>query len=123
MIKKYYTNEKTYTFDVEEEYKVKTKILYGKCRENGKRAWLDKFGIQFEGENRFEASETPRPQTFEPKVYIVYECCPMYPEDSIPITTFHNSLKEAKAYVKRINETSGGDIYATIYEAVVKGGN
>lgn len=53
---KYYANGKTYTFDVSEAYETRCGIVcYGKCRENGKFAWIDGKGIQFVGEERFEA--------------------------------------------------------------------
>ena len=52
----YYANGKTYTFDIisAENTRYGT-ILWSKCRENGKMAWLDANGIRFEGEGRFEA--------------------------------------------------------------------
>lgn len=56
MMKKYYANGTTYTFDVAEAYETRLGIVcYGKCRENGRMAWLDGKGIQFVGESRCEA--------------------------------------------------------------------
>ena len=112
--KVYYTESKIYTFDVTEETEVKVPMWYAKCRENGKMAWLDKEGIQFEGEQRFQASTSPF-QTR--KCYITYEHDWRYPEDSIDITRFHNTLEEAKAYAERIRLEFDGDILVDIYEA------
>lgn len=56
MKKTYYVNGRILTFDVIEEGEVKVPVWYAKCRENGKMAWLDNHGIQFEGEQRFAAS-------------------------------------------------------------------
>ena len=110
--KTYYTNDGTYTFDVIEEDEVKVPMWYAKCRENGKYAWIDREGIQFEGENRFKASTEP---TNANKYYITYECDPLYPNDCIPITRFHNSLKEAKSYAEKTMCEFG--IYVDVYEA------
>lgn len=58
--KAYCVNGNIYTFDIDEAYTSKSwcgTIWFGKCRENGKTAWLDSQGIQFEGERRFEATE------------------------------------------------------------------
>ena len=54
----YYAKGKTYTFDVinAEETRCGT-MWWSKCRENGKMAWLDANGIQFDGEKRFEAQK------------------------------------------------------------------
>lgn len=52
----YYARGKTYTFNVINAENTRCGIVcYGKCRENGKMAWLDANGIQFDGEKRFEA--------------------------------------------------------------------
>lgn len=52
----YYANGKTYTFDVINAENTRCGTMWwSKCRENGKMAWLDANGIQFEGEKRFEA--------------------------------------------------------------------
>lgn len=58
MTKKYYTNtsEKIYTFDVLETHETRIgTVWWGKCQENNRYAWLDENGIQFVGEDRFEA--------------------------------------------------------------------
>ena len=56
MITKYYANGTTYTFEITETYDTRCGVIaYGKCRENGKSAWIDNKGIQFVGEERFEA--------------------------------------------------------------------
>ena len=56
MMKKYYASGKTYTFDVMEAHETRIgTVCYGKCRENGRMAWFDGKGIQFVGEERFEA--------------------------------------------------------------------
>lgn len=63
MMKKYYANGKTYTFDVMEANETRLgTVWYGKCRENGRYAWLDGKGIQFVGENRFEATKLEETQ-------------------------------------------------------------
>ena len=79
---------------------MKTTVYYAQCRENGKIAWLDYHGIQFEGEDRFEASTKPICKT--ETCYITYEHDPLYPDDCIPVVRFHNSLEEAKAYAKEM---------------------
>lgn len=110
----YFIGSKSYTFDVIEETEVKVPMWYAKCRENGKMAWLDKEGIQFEGEQRFQASIDPY---YGRKCYITYERDYRYPEDSIDITRFHNTLEEAVAYAERVRLESYGDITVHIYEA------
>lgn len=113
--KTYYTEDNTYTFDILSEYEVKVPVWYAECRENGKTAWLDRHGYQFEGEGRIAASTTPVKQV--DKTYITYEYTPMYPDDCTPITLFHNTLAEAEAYAERIMQESYGDIAVEIYEA------
>lgn len=60
-MKKYTIGCKVYTFDILETHELcgehKGEICYyGKCRENGKYAWLDEQnGVQFEGESRLIA--------------------------------------------------------------------
>lgn len=95
--KVYYTEDNIYTFDVTEETEVKVPMWYAKCRENGKMAWLDREGIQFEGEQRFKASTNPIQKT---ECYITYEYDPLYPNDCIPVTRFHNTFEEAKVYAE-----------------------
>lgn len=58
MIKRYRIGNTIYTFDVTytEETRCGTMWL-GKCRENGKEAWLDSRGVQFIGERRVDATE------------------------------------------------------------------
>ena len=70
MKKHYFANGKTYTFDIiyTEETKCGT-VQLGVCRENGKTAWLDSRGIQFEGGRRFEATE----MCAEPRVPYGYQ--------------------------------------------------
>ena len=54
----YYASGNTYTFDIKEAYNTRCGIVcYGKCRENGRFAWVDDKGIQFVGEKRFEAQK------------------------------------------------------------------
>jgi hypothetical protein len=107
----YYVDGKKYTFDVVEVMEVKVPMWYAKCRENGKKAWLDREGIQFEGGERFKASTKPT------KLYITYECDPRYPEDCMPITRFHDTLEDAEIYAKRTEQEFCGDICVDIYEA------
>ena len=110
-MKQYYANGKTYTFDITEETEVKVPMWYAKCRENGKMAWLDREGIQFEGEKRFQASTEPATKGR----YITYEYDPLYPDDCIPVTRFHDTFAEAEAYAK--NTMWQFDICVDIYEA------
>ena len=112
MEKTYYVNGQVLTFDIIEESEAKIPVWYAKCRENGKTAWLDNHGIQFEGERRFAAS----PEQVR-KCYITYEHNPLYPEDFMPITLFHDTLEEAECYAKRVENKCGGDIFVDIYEA------
>lgn len=109
----YYASNQTYTFDIVREEKVEVNICYGVCRENGKTAWLDNLGLQFEGEEWFQASQRPVPM--KPKCYISYEHDPMYPEDSIEMTRFWNTEKEAREYRKRVIKECP-DICVEIYE-------
>ncbi len=111
-VKTYYTNDSTYTFDVIEKDIAKVPVWYARCRENGKFAWLDREGIQFDGEHRFSASTAPIKAN---KCYITYEYDPLYPDDCIPITRFHNSLAEAKSYAEKTMWQF--DIHVDIYVA------
>jgi hypothetical protein len=113
--KVYYTKDSVYTFDILEEEEVKIPVWYAQCRENGKTAWLDRFGVQFEGEGRFEASTKPINQT--PKCYIVYAIDPLYPEDCISTIAFCDTLDEAKALAEHILKEC--DIYPQIYESKI----
>jgi hypothetical protein len=64
MVKKYVANDKTYTFDVEyTEVTWRGTVWLGKCRENGKDAWIDSHGIQFVGECRFAAKQVDMPDS------------------------------------------------------------
>lgn len=57
-IKRYSINGKTYTFDVNyEEMTNCGKMWLGVCRENGKEAFLDSCGVQFDREHRQPAHE------------------------------------------------------------------
>ena len=57
-IKRYAVNGATYTFDVIYEEMTRCGMVWlGVCRENGKDAWLDACGVQFDGERRQLASE------------------------------------------------------------------
>jgi hypothetical protein len=116
-VKVYYTDDGTYTFDIIEEHQVKVPLWYAKCRENGKMAWLDREGVQFEREGRVRAS-TKQIQTA--RCYITYEHDPVYPDDCIPITRFHRTLEEAKAYAERIERLYNNNIYVDIYEAKMR---
>ena len=40
----------------------------------------------------------------EEKIYITYECDPLYPQDSITITNFWYSYEEATNYMKFVRE-------------------
>ena len=110
---KYYTEDKTYTFDIIGEMeKVTIPMWFGRCRENGKEAWLDLNGIQFADENhRFEASTKPLAPT--PKTFIFYAWD--NDEDTLPTTKFFKTKKEAEAFGKQYYEEYG--VAGVIYEA------
>ena len=110
MEKQYFIDGKRYTFDVVEETEVKVPMWYAKCQENGKMAWIDCEGVQFEGEKRVQAT------TENSKSYLTYEYDPRYPEDCAPITRFHINLEEARSYAKRIEQEFDGDICVDIFE-------
>ena len=55
-MKKFLIDGKVYTFDVIETKMNTDYVVYAKCRENGKYAWIDIInGVQFEGEKRIVA--------------------------------------------------------------------
>lgn len=116
-----YVNGQKLTFDIEMESKVEVPIWYGKCRENGRYAWIDRDGVQLEHANGDMIEGTRVLSSTRPnKVYITYDYDPMYPDECIPEVHFHDTLEAAKAYEERIEKQYDGDICVVIYEAEVK---
>ena len=57
-VKRFKIDGKVYTFDVSYEEQTRCGTVWlGKCRENGKEAWLDAAGVQFDGRRRAPAQE------------------------------------------------------------------
>lgn len=57
-VKRYSIDGKIFTFDVLYTETTRCGIVWlGKCRENGRDAWLDNHGVQFEGDRRVEATQ------------------------------------------------------------------
>lgn len=55
-VKRYNIDGKVFTFDILYVETTRCGVVWlGKCRENGKEAWLDSHGVQFDGSRRVEA--------------------------------------------------------------------
>ena len=61
-VKYYKVGYTTFTFDIIDTVNTKRGVMWlGKCRENGRGAWLDANGIQFCGDKRVDAIPITNP--------------------------------------------------------------